>query len=130
MNDTVFYSWQSDLPTATNRGFIEDALDRAVKRIHIDQTIEVEPVIDRDTAGVPGAPDIASVILAKIDRAQVFVADVSIIHQGTGRLGPNPNVLIELGYALKSLGWSRVIVVMNAAFGAVEALPFDIRTKR
>jgi hypothetical protein len=30
---TVFYSWQSDLPNAVNRGMIGDSLDRAVKAI-------------------------------------------------------------------------------------------------
>ncbi|HEY1376485.1 MAG TPA: hypothetical protein VGF55_06805 [Gemmataceae bacterium] len=30
---TVFYSWQSDLPNATNRGFIQDALERAARDI-------------------------------------------------------------------------------------------------
>lgn len=58
----VFYSWQSDLPNSTNRGFIEKALENAVKLIHNDESIEVEPVIDRDTVGVPGSPDIANTI--------------------------------------------------------------------
>src|SRR5690242_12624579 len=29
----IFYAWQSDLPNATNRGFIEDALDLAMKEL-------------------------------------------------------------------------------------------------
>jgi len=39
-------------------------------------------------------------------------------------------VLIELGYALKSLGPRRVILVQNTAFGTPEELPFDLRHKR
>jgi hypothetical protein len=39
-------------------------------------------------------------------------------------------VLIELGYAIKSLGWSRIILVMNTAVGGPELLPFDLKTKR
>jgi hypothetical protein len=80
MNCKIFYSWQSDLPNATNRGFIEKALENAVRAIRNDDSIEVDPVIDRDTAGIPGAPDIASTIFAKIEQAQVFVCDVSIIN--------------------------------------------------
>src|SRR6266849_3811395 len=107
MADTVFYSWQSDLQNSTNRGFIQTALEAATKTIRDDESIQVDPVLDRDTAGVPGSPDIFSTILGKIDQARVFVCDVSIINQGANkgtRLAPNPNVLIELGYALKALG--------------------------
>jgi hypothetical protein len=131
MASTVFYSWQSDLPNSTNRGFIQRALERAAKDIISDESILVEPVVDRDTSGVPGSPDIATTILEKIDACDVFVCDVSIInHDSENRLTPNPNVLIELGYALKRLGWNRVIMIFNTQFGKVEDLPFDLRMKR
>lgn len=127
----VFYSWQSDLPNPTNRSFIEKALGNAVKSIRNDDSIEVEPVVDRDTTGVPGSPDIASTIFSKIEQAHVSVCDISIINSGSeSRPTPNPNVLIELGYAIKSLGSERIIMVMNTAFGAPEQLPFDLRMRR
>lgn len=128
---TVFYSWQSDLPNAMNRGFIDAALTSAVKSIRKDDSIHIEPVVDRDTLGIPGAPDIAETILDKIEQSQVFVCDVSIInHNDQTHATPNPNVLVELGYALKVLGTSRIIMVMNTAFGEPEMLPFDLRMKR
>jgi hypothetical protein len=127
---TVFYSWQSDLPNATNRGLIQEALERAAKTIRTDDSLAVDPVLDRDTQNVPGAPDIAHAIFQKIEKAAAFVADVSIINPGLGRPSPNPNVLIEVGYALKTLGSSRVLLVSNTANGPVESLPFDLRTKR
>lgn len=132
MNRVVFYSWQSDLPNPSNRSFIEKALEKAVKAIADDESIKVQPVIDRDTAGVGGSPDIAATIFGKIEKADVFVADVSIINNdaSAGRKVPNPNVLIELGYALKVLGHNRVILVMNKEFGGLESLPFDLRTRR
>ena len=131
MASTIFYSWQSDLPNATNRRFIQEALEHAAQAVRADNSIEVEPVIDRDTAGVPGSPDIAATILEKIDQCDVFVCDLSIINSGKGdRPTPNPNVLIELGYALKRLGWKRIVVVFNSAFASVEDLPFDLRMKR
>lgn len=127
----VFYSWQSDLKGATNRNLIQTALENAAKTLKTDDTIQVEPVIDRDTSGVPGSPDIANTIFTKIDQAQIFVCDVSIINSGEKtRLTPNPNVLIELGYAIRALGADRVIMVMNTAFGSPEALPFDLRMRR
>lgn len=127
----VFYSWQSDLPNSTNRGFIQKALDNAAKAIHADASIKVEPVIDRDTAGVPGSPDIAKTIFDKIEKSQVFVCDVSIINKRSKfRNSPNPNVLIELGYAIKTLGEPRILMVINTAFGIPELLPFDLNKKR
>jgi hypothetical protein len=127
----VFYSWQSDLPNKTNRSFIEDALEKAAKAIRDDDSIQVEPVIDRDTVGVAGSPEISKTIFSKIDQAKVFVCDISIINSGAdARLAPNPNVLIELGYALKALGENRIIMVLNDVYGIPEVLPFDLRMRR
>ena len=131
MSFTIFNSWQSDLPNATNRGFIGTALANVKDALQRDETVTVEPVIDRDTSGVPGSPDIALTIFGKIDGCQLFVGDVSIINHGQGgRKTPNPNVLVELGYALKSLGPERVILVMNTAYGGPEDLPFDLKMRR
>jgi len=131
MKKIVFYSWQSDLPNPTNRGFIQTALENAVTTIANDNTVEVEPVVDRDTQGVAGAPDIASTIFAKITAADVFIADVTIIaHPKNGRPAPNPNVLIELGYALRGLGHERVVLIFNRSYGKIEELPFDLKMRR
>lgn len=138
---TIFYSWQSDLPNKTNRGFIEDALKRASKLISKD--IDVEIAVDRDTKGVAGAPEIHDTIFDKIRNTDIFVADISIINKPTSllaliqffsrnkiRLMPNPNVLIELGYALSELGENRIILIHNSFSGKIEHLPFDINKKR
>jgi hypothetical protein len=128
---TIFYSWQSDLPNRTNRGFIQDALERVAEDLRSDEALAVEPVVDRDTAGVPGSPAISDTILQKIGRADVFVPDVSIVMSGgPGRWSPNPNVIMELGYAVAELGWDRIVMVMNTAFGEVAQLPFDLRGRR
>jgi hypothetical protein len=96
-----------------------------------DGHVQVVPVIDRATQDVPGSPDIGATILSKIDRANAFVADVTIVGEtAPGRHSPNPNVLLELGYALKALGDSRVVLVQNTALGRPEQLPFDLRQKR
>src|SRR5580700_5722590 len=131
MNRVEFYSWQFDLPNSTNRGFIQAALEKAAKAIANDSSNDDVPIIDRDTKDVPGAPHIARTILEKVAAADVFVADVSIT-QGTGghRPTPNPNVLIELGYAMCSLGDSRIVLLMNDAYGVPEDLPFDLSHHR
>ncbi len=131
MKITIFYSWQSDTRAAANRTLIERSLEDAAKDIREDGSIALEPVVDRDTLAVPGAPDIDKTILEKIDASEVFVADVTIVNTDSGaEPTPNPNVLIELGYALKALGTQRVVLVQNTAFGSPERLPFDLRQKR
>ena len=131
MQRMVFYSWQSDRPNGTNRRFIMEALERATKAIQSDATLGVEPVVDRDTAGVPGSPEIAATILEKITRAAVFVPDVSLVTSGEHlRQSPNPNVLVELGFAIAQLGWDRIVMVMNTEFGEPPSLPFDLRGRR
>lgn len=131
-NFVVFYSWQATSPRKANRYLIEEALKKAVSALHKDDSITVEPVIDRDTSGVAGAPDIATTIFQKIEKAAVFVADVSLVlhDQNLDKSSPNPNVLIELGYAVHALRWDRILLVMNTHFGEVEYLPFDLRPKR
>lgn len=142
MQCKIFYSWQSDLPNPGNRNFIENSLKESVRSIHNDDSIEVELVIDRDTAGIAGSPSIADTIFEKIENANVFVCDISIIKSietpptpstpstPSTRKTPNPNVLIELGYAAKVLGWENIIMVINTAFGIPEDLPFDLRNRR
>ena len=49
---TVFYSWQSDLPNATNRGFIEDCLERALEDLHVlDVRSDCRRELDRAGSG-------------------------------------------------------------------------------
>jgi hypothetical protein len=132
MSHVIFYSWQSDLANSTNRSFILDALNKAVDNLANDDDLTIEPVLDRDTAGVPGSPDIGQTIFSKIEKATAFVCDISIINSSgaADRKTPNPNVLIELGFALHALGQNKVIMVMNTAHGGPELLPFDLRQKR
>src|SRR5262245_36297379 len=106
MSPTIFYSWQADLPNGANRGFIHHALEEGARAVADDLNIEL--VVERDTENVPGAPDIARAIFAKIAAADVIVADISFVDNGaTARRSPNPNVLVELGYALRALGEER-----------------------
>lgn len=131
MRRIIFYSWQSDIPSRLNRNIIEDALNRALKAIRRDETESLEPVLDRDTSGVPGSPSISDTIFKKISSADIFVADVTIINKNSdNKKTPNPNVLIELGFAISQLGWDRIILIQNSHFGGPEDLPFDLRGRR
>lgn len=129
---TVFFSWQSDLPNNKNRSFIESCLSNSIKSLKKDVKYGLEINIDRDTKSKLGTPDIAESIFNKIDKCSFFIADVSIINNKSRkyRKTPNPNVLTELGYAAKKLGWEQIICVFNTEFGKVSDLPFDIRNRR
>jgi len=130
MKISIFYSWQSDLPNNKNRSFIEDCIKNATKEIE-SREIYLNVAIDRDTKDTTGTPDIASTIFSKIDKTSIFIADISFINPDfDGRKTPNPNVLIELGYAAKTIGWENIICVFNTEFGKVEELPFDLRFRR
>jgi hypothetical protein len=127
----IFYSWQSDRDPKTTRHFIREALDLAVKKIARGMDVEEVLRVDQDTQGVPGHPEIFRTICGKIDACTIFLADLTYV--GTADSGdkiPNPNVAIELGYALKSIGPDRYIAVMNTAYGGPEDLPFDLKHRR
>lgn len=128
---TVFYSWQSWTPGKLNRHFIGDAVEKAAKAIREDDTIEVEAVVDRDTYGEAGSVDIAATIFRKIAESQIFICDATIITEpDVPHPAPNPNVMVELGYAAAVLGWERIICVVNTTFGTVDDMPFDLRSRR
>jgi len=137
MKHKIFFSWQSDTQTKSGRNLVERALDRAIGAIGLDTEVE-EAIregleLDKDTKGISGSPPIVETIFKKIDAAAVFVADLTFAgRRPDGAPIPNPNVLIEYGWALKALGHGRIVAVMNTAFGnpSDEQMPFDMRHLR
>jgi hypothetical protein len=128
LKNHVFYSWQSDLSNNTNRGFLETCITEALKELNVSDLYDIEFSLDKDTKDESGTPHIAETIFSKIEKSKLFIADVSIINSGSvGRKTPNPNVLIELGYAARTLGWERIICIYNKAYGSFDDLPFDLK---
>jgi len=66
MKYTIFYSWQSDLPNSTNRGFIETCLEKVLKNVKDINPFSLELSLDRDTKHETGTPDILESIYTKI----------------------------------------------------------------
>ena len=129
MKRTIFYSWQSDLSNSTNRGIIEESKEKAIKEIK--NRLDIDFTLDKDTSGEPGNPEIANTIISKIENCKIFIADISIINSGSKqRKTPNPNVIFELGYAAKSLGWEKILCLYNLDYGTYEDLPFDLKYRR
>lgn len=130
---TIFYSWQSDLPNNKTRGFIQSCIEAATKSLRNTVVVDAQ----RDTDGVPGTPDIVQTIFSRIDECDLFIADVSTVgaytpenHPERVKLFPNPNVLLELGYAAKTLDWNNVICLKNIDFDPQGEPPFDLAHRR
>lgn len=132
MDLKIFYSWQSDLPKNQNLNFIETSIKGVLRKLRQQQPISLDLKIDKATRNLAGSPDISESIFAKITNSNIFIADISIINQNYDELRktPNPNVLVELGYAARALGWERIICVYNREFGNYNDLPFDLRNRR
>ncbi|MBZ9686814.1 hypothetical protein G9F72_010805 [Clostridium estertheticum] len=131
MKFNVFYSWQSDLPNKDNRSFIEECIKKAMKMNAGDINVGEIFDYDRDTKGVSGSPDIADIIFNKISKSDLFICDISIINSDyDGRKMPNPNVLVELGYAAKTIGWEKIICFFNIKYGCLDDIPFDLNHRR
>jgi len=136
MDLTVFYSWQNDRPPNVCRYFIRDAAKAAISRIARDCEMEESPRLDHDTKGQTGMPAIAETIFKKIEKAAVFIGDVTFVGSAVtvdgspGKALPNPNVLVELGYAAKAIGWERIICVFNEYYGSVDDQIFNLKHRR
>ncbi len=128
----IFYSWQSDLAGNKTRNFIRGCIDEAIELAEESEAIEAQR--DEATSGTTGSPNIVQTLFSKIDDSDLFVADISLCYSsdaaGRNKRSPNPNVLIELGYAVRVLGWDRVVCVCNIDFGDTEEMPFDIAQNR
>lgn len=127
-NFTIFYSWQCDSDKKFNRNFIENCLSNAINRIN--KVIDYTLILDKNTIGESGSPDIVNVILNKIDMAIGFVADITPIVCLKEKYLSNSNVMLELGHALSSLSDERVILICNTSKCRLNDLPFDLGLKR
>lgn len=125
----IFYSWQSDLPGNKTRNLIRECIDEAIDLAQESEAVEAER--DEATTGTTGSPNIVTTLFSKIDNCDLFIADLSLCFtedQKKDKKSPNPNVLLELGYAVKTLGWERVICLCNTNYG--DKYPFDIAHNR
>lgn len=131
---TIFYSWQSDI--SKNRNDINNCIEKSIKSLSNAGDIKLDLNLDRDTKNRTGSPSITETIFNKISQCDVFICDVTLVNNSwlnrinNARVTPNPNVLIELGYAISKLGWERIICINNTYHGKNELLPFDIRGHR
>ena len=138
---SLFYAWQSDRPGNHCKRLIREALDIAAEAINADEEMPWRLEIDQDTAGVTGLCDIPAVIIEKIEKSDSFLCDLTYVAttvaaegklegEFDSRFCSNPNVLFELGVAFQSVGWNRLILVMNENYGPVTKQAFDLAHRR
>lgn len=129
---TIFYSWQSDSKDKS-RNIIDKALKQAVDALKKKYGVQVR--IDHSTLGTAGMPSIDQTILRKIDACDIFICDLTPVVEynkieGNGKQltkqVPNPNVLIELGYAMSAIGVDYIIPVSHRGKWSPNEMPFDI----
>lgn len=130
----IFWSWQSDTQGKTGRHFVKKAIETAIEElreeVEVDESTRDLLHIDHDRKGVPGSPDLARTILDKINNSSVFIADVTPVGKTPeGKKILNPNVGIELGYALAKISDAGILMILNTFYGDRESLPFDLRHK-
>ena len=130
----VFFCWQSHLNPQEYRFLIRGALSAAIDRIQSELPPECSCIIrlDSDTSTRSGTVDIADTILHKIRSSTAVVADVTpvLIDLERERYYPNPNVMIEVGFAAGTVGWHRTICLYENTDYQETDLPFDIRHRR
>lgn len=122
----IFFSWQSDI--TDNKRIIRKGIDNACKKIKQSKGYDI--YVDEATRDTPGAPNIPETIKSKIERCDVFIADITPITKKKGKQYPNSNVIYELGYASRCMEFSRIIIVAKEGRYNDNDLPFDINHER
>lgn len=132
---TLFFSWQSD--DNKTKKILSDAISKAVKDIRVYHNYNI--TLEESTSNTPGSPQIVQTILDKIDSCDIFLADITPVCNYSKQLGnnqsitkqvPNPNVLMELGYALSAVGMHYTICAAHQGEWNSNDLPFDINHNR
>lgn len=129
---TLFFSWQSDRKDI--KSIISKALARAKKEL---KEKDILLVIDQDTRNRTGKKKIEDEVLYKIDHCDIFLADLTPITTlkfppeecKLPKHMPNSNVMFEYGYAQKSKGERRMIILASLnpkKDEHIEYMPFDI----
>ena len=123
----AFYSWQSDKKDVSQK--IETALKNKFKEME-NKGIYIELV--KATDGISGSRVLEEVILENIQKCDFFIADLTPVTRhttcdGKTKLVPNPNCMLEFGYALRHFNPECVIAYMQLENDDNHfELPFDM----
>lgn len=145
MGYKVFFAFQMDIDDKFGKGFIQTAIEVAIQKFK-SEGIDVS--LDFGFRGTSGTPLLIEEMLKKSSESDMVIVDLTftsskiwsdskkisafgkeirILNNTQDKKSPNPNVLLETGYAWAKKGTYRTLVVMNSAFGSPDLLPVDLK---
>jgi hypothetical protein len=145
MNYKVFFAYQSDIPEEFGKKFIIEAMDQTIDRMK-KEGINLE--LEYGMRKTPGNPLLIEEMLGKSKNADLVLVDLTftssknwfeskkikflnkeirVLNRFEDKLSPNPNALLEMGYAWAQKGYHRTALLMNTAYGTPEDLPVDLK---
>ncbi len=145
MDYKVFFAFQMDVEDKYGKGFIQSAIEIAIQKLKEEGFIVS---LDFGFRGTPGTPLLIDEMLKKSYESDMVIVDLTftsskvwsnskkykffgkeirLLNKTEDKKSPNPNVLLETGYAWAKKGTYRTLVVMNEAFGFPEELPVDFK---
>lgn len=146
MGYKVFFAFQMDIDDKFGKGFIQSAIEVAIQKFKGEG---VDVSLDFGFRGTPGTPLLIDEMLKKSSESDMVIVDLTYtsakewldaelikedsthllfsIPKGDRKLSPNPNVLLETGYAWAKKGTYRTLAVMNSAYGSPDLLPVDLK---
>lgn len=144
MKYKVFFAFQMDIDDKFGKGFIQSAIEITIQKFKKDG---IELILDYGFKNVPGTTVLIDEMLKKSKESDMVLVDLTFTSSKNRFVGkkisffkkemhisdkvadkksPNPNVLLETGYAWAQKGHYRTLVVMNEAFGLPSELPVDL----
>lgn len=145
MNYTVFFAYQTDIDEKYGKAFVQSAVESAIEKFKKNG---INITLDFGFRGTPGTPPLLDEMLKKSSQADMVIVDMSftsskiwsdakrfrlfgreirILNNVKDKISPNPNVLLETGFAWAQKGTYRTLMVMNEAFGNASQLPVDLK---
>lgn len=121
----LFFSWQSDLED--NHKKIGDALREACDEIRSEGEYDI--LYDESTWARSGSPVIENIVLDKIKKCDLFIADLTPVAKLGKKDLPNPNVMMELGVAKASMIDDVTLLIYTGEIDA-SRMPFDVNHQR
>jgi len=121
----IFYCWQSTVKES------KDFLDKIIEQLKNNYNII------QATTNFTGSENIVATVYHNIEHSDIFICDLSYVIEKTEQIPAtipptiiekyymNQNVLFELGYAVKTLGWDHIICLIPKHQKHTN-IPFDI----
>ena len=125
LEPTLFLCYQTEYDAASDalRDVLSTTLDKLNKRSRLTLTLEESHRLS------DGPARLSSGLMRKIRKSLLFIADGTPIHAFDGvppQLIPNPNVCVEVGYALQCKRTEQILLAQMERSDMPGQFPFDL----